>query len=106
MEVSHSNNGSCLKKKYTLILMNETAILQCKPADTPIKGGIREKSPPPSQGQRLLGKLIYQTPTRSSKFQTCNNQLSKRSAIFPPIPSYASKTTCGRHQPAVKFSVS
>lgn len=71
MEVARSKKGIFLcQRKYVLDLLEETGMLGCKPADTPMephyKIGSREDSPPVDTGryQRLVGKLIYLSHTR------------------------------------------
>ena len=71
MEVARTRKGiSVSQRKYVLDLLNETGMMGCKPAETPmdstVKLGIKEDSAPVDKGryQRLVGKLIYLSHTR------------------------------------------
>jgi len=71
MEVARSKEGIVIsQRKYILDLLNETGLLGCKPADTPMdstkKMNRSEESIPVDKGryQRLVGKLIYLSHTR------------------------------------------
>ena len=71
IEVLRSEGGIFLRqKKYTLDILAETGLLDCKPADTPIVVNhglqISEGAELANQGkyQRLVGKLIYLSHTR------------------------------------------
>ncbi|KAI9186008.1 hypothetical protein LWI28_012937 [Acer negundo] len=71
MEVARSKKGiSVSQRKYVLDLLEETGMLDCKPAETPMdyttKLGPIQDSPPVDKGryQRLGGKLIYLFHTR------------------------------------------
>lgn len=72
MEVSRTKNEMCIShRKYILDLLNETGMLGCKPAPTPMETGRKtkkewDKTPTDRlQYQRLVGKLIYLSHTRS-----------------------------------------
>ena len=72
MEVARSNKGIVIsQRKYILDLLNEIGMLGCKPIDTPMdpnkKAKKGEESPPVDKGryQRLVGKLIYLSHTRT-----------------------------------------
>lgn len=71
IEVLRSKQGIFIcQKKYTLDLLTETGLVDCKPADTPmianhrlhmeINGKLADKE----RYQRLVGKLIYLSHTR------------------------------------------
>ena len=68
MEVARTRKGIVVsQKKYTLDLFKETRMLGCKPVDTPIDQNKKNKTGTPvDKGgyQRLVGKLIYLSPTR------------------------------------------
>ncbi|XP_047942387.1 uncharacterized mitochondrial protein AtMg00810-like [Salvia hispanica] len=71
IEVLRSEGGIFLRqKKYTLDILAETGLLDCKPVETPmlVNHGLQisEKAEPTDQGryQRLVGKLIYLSHTR------------------------------------------
>lgn len=71
MEVARSKFGIYLsKRKYNLDLLQETRMLGCRPADTPMESNVKigeEKESPPidkEMYQRLVGRLIYLTHTR------------------------------------------
>lgn len=69
MEIARTKNGiSVSQRKYTLDLLQETGMLGCKAANTPIEPVKRseEESVPADKDryQRLVGKLIYLTHTR------------------------------------------
>ncbi|XP_024030348.1 uncharacterized protein LOC112094217 [Morus notabilis] len=70
-EVARSKEGIVIsQRKYILDLLNETGMLGCKPANTPMdsnkKLNTTEESVPVDKGryQRLVGKLIYLSHTR------------------------------------------
>ncbi|XP_031280213.1 uncharacterized protein LOC116138659 [Pistacia vera] len=72
MEIARSKKGIVVsQQKYVINLLKETGMFGCKPADTPmyytIKVGVAEGSAPVDKGryQRLIGKLIYLSHTRS-----------------------------------------
>src|ERR1044072_7743493 len=71
MEVAQKKNGIYVsQRKYTLDLLQETGMLGCKAANTPMepikKGGAEDASQPTNKDryQSLVGKLIYLTHTR------------------------------------------
>ena len=71
MEVARTKNGIYVsQRKYTLDLLQETGMLGCKAANTPMepikKGGAEDASQPTNKDryQSLVGKLIYLTHTR------------------------------------------
>ncbi|XP_042065402.1 uncharacterized mitochondrial protein AtMg00810-like [Salvia splendens] len=71
IEVLRSEGGIFLRqKKYTLDILAETGLIDCKPADTPILVNhglqISDETELADQGkyQRLVGKLIYLSHTR------------------------------------------
>ncbi|TYK01779.1 Cysteine-rich RLK (RECEPTOR-like protein kinase) 8 [Cucumis melo var. makuwa] len=72
MELARSKEGiSVSQRKYTIDLLTETGMLGCRPADTPIEfncklGNSDDQVPvDKEQYQRLVGKLIYLSHTRS-----------------------------------------
>ena len=72
IEVAQSNSGVVIsQRKYTLDILTDTGMLDCKPVDTPMDPNVKLV---PSQGEllrdpgryrRLIGKLNYLTITRS-----------------------------------------
>lgn len=70
MEIARSKKGiSVSQRKYTLDLLEETEMLECKPSKTPIELGNKEKMLEGKQVdkgsyQRLVGRLIYLSHTR------------------------------------------
>ncbi|GJX61870.1 putative RNA-directed DNA polymerase [Tanacetum coccineum] len=71
IEVARSIQGiSMSQRKYTLDLLAETGMLDCKPVDTPIEAnhqlGMFPNQSPCDKGryQRLVGRLIYLSHTR------------------------------------------
>ncbi|RVX01148.1 Retrovirus-related Pol polyprotein from transposon TNT 1-94 [Vitis vinifera] len=71
MEIARSKKGIAVsQRKYVLDLLNETGMLGCKPAETPMDTTVRleesDGSAPVDKGryQRLVGKLIYLSHTR------------------------------------------
>lgn len=71
MEIARSRKGIAVsQRKYVLDLLKETAMQDCKPAETPMdyttKLGSNKESAPVEKGryQRLVGKLIYLSHTR------------------------------------------
>ena len=66
IEVMRSESGIFISlKKYVIDLLEETGIIDCKPAETPMAVNhgheMKEKGKPTNkeQYQRLVGKLIY-----------------------------------------------
>ncbi|RVX10055.1 Retrovirus-related Pol polyprotein from transposon RE1 [Vitis vinifera] len=71
MEIARSKKGIAVsQRKYVLNLLNETGMLGCKPAETPMDTTVKleesDGSAPVDKGryQRLVGKLIYLSHTR------------------------------------------
>ncbi|RVW78478.1 Retrovirus-related Pol polyprotein from transposon TNT 1-94 [Vitis vinifera] len=71
MEIARSKKGIVVsQRKYVLDLLNETGMLGCKPAETPMDTTVKleesDGSAPVDKGryQRLVGKLIYLSHTR------------------------------------------
>lgn len=69
MEVARTKDGIYVsQRKYTLDLLQETGMLGCKAANTPIEQikGREDESPPADKDryQSLVGKLIYLSHTR------------------------------------------
>ncbi|RVW55235.1 Retrovirus-related Pol polyprotein from transposon TNT 1-94 [Vitis vinifera] len=71
MEIARSKKGIAVsQRKYVLDLLNETGMLRCKPAETPMDTTVKleesDGSAPVDKGryQRLVGKLIYLSHTR------------------------------------------
>ncbi|WJZ96545.1 hypothetical protein VitviT2T_015220 [Vitis vinifera] len=71
MEIARSKKGIAVsQRKYVLDLLNETGMLGCKPAETPMVTTVKleesDGSAPVDKGryQRLVGKLIYLSHTR------------------------------------------
>ncbi|RVW74752.1 Retrovirus-related Pol polyprotein from transposon TNT 1-94 [Vitis vinifera] len=71
MEIARSKKGIAVsQRKYVLDLLNETGMLGCKPAETPMDTTVKREesdgSAPVDKGryQRLVGKLIYLSHTR------------------------------------------
>ena len=71
MEIARSKKGIAVsQRKYVLYLLKDTAMLDCKPTDTPMdsttKLGLIQDSASVEKGryQRLVGKLIYLSHTR------------------------------------------
>ncbi|RVX21560.1 Retrovirus-related Pol polyprotein from transposon TNT 1-94 [Vitis vinifera] len=71
MEIARSKKGIAVsQRKYVLDLLNETGMLGCKPAETPMDTTVKleesDGSAPIDKGryQRLVGKLIYLSHTR------------------------------------------
>ncbi|RVW79952.1 Retrovirus-related Pol polyprotein from transposon RE2 [Vitis vinifera] len=71
MEIARSKKSIAVsQRKYVLDLLNETGMLGCKPAETPMDTTVKleesDGSAPVDKGryQRLVGKLIYLSHTR------------------------------------------
>uniref|UniRef100_A0A2N9F8S9 Reverse transcriptase Ty1/copia-type domain-containing protein n=1 Tax=Fagus sylvatica TaxID=28930 RepID=A0A2N9F8S9_FAGSY len=71
IEVAHSRHGISLsQRRYTLDLLQDTGMLGCRPASTPMDPNLKlsvesgELLSNPSMYQRLVGRLIYLTNTR------------------------------------------
>ncbi|RVW37266.1 Retrovirus-related Pol polyprotein from transposon TNT 1-94 [Vitis vinifera] len=71
MEIARLKKGIAVsQRKYILDLLNETGMLGCKPAETPMDTTVKleesDGSAPVDKGryQRLVGKLIYLSHTR------------------------------------------
>lgn len=71
MEVARTSNDLCIsQRKYILDLLNETGMLECKPAVTPLESGYKPKESCDNtptdrlRYQQLAGKLIYLSHTR------------------------------------------
>ncbi|GFZ00775.1 hypothetical protein Acr_14g0004100 [Actinidia rufa] len=71
IEVARSRHGISLsQRKYSLDLLQDTGMLGCRPASTPMVPNLKisaesgELLPDPSIYQRLVGRLIYLTNTR------------------------------------------
>ncbi|RVW61892.1 Retrovirus-related Pol polyprotein from transposon TNT 1-94 [Vitis vinifera] len=71
MEIARSKKGIAVsQRKYVVDLLNETGMLGCKPAETPMDTTVKleesDGSAPVDKGryQRLVGKLIYLSHTR------------------------------------------
>ncbi|XP_027362467.1 uncharacterized protein LOC113870067 [Abrus precatorius] len=69
MKIAQTKNGISISQwKYTLDLLQETRVLECKTTNTPIEPAKRsEKDSVPANKDRyqsLVGKLIYLTHTR------------------------------------------
>ena len=71
IEVAQSNSRLVIsQKKYTLDILADTGMLNCKPVDTPMYPNVKlvlgqgEPLRDPRRYQRLVGKLNYLTITR------------------------------------------
>lgn len=106
MEIARSKKGIAVsQRKYVLDLLNETEMLGCKPAETPMDTTIKlEESDgraPSDKGryQRLVEKLIYLSHTRpdigfsvSVVSQIMNNPTEKHMTAVTRIFRYLKKT--------------
>jgi len=66
IEMSRSNKGIFLsQRKYILNLLQETGMLVCQPAETPVEEGLKlcvesnQVSTDKGRYQRLVGRLMY-----------------------------------------------
>ncbi|RVW76761.1 Retrovirus-related Pol polyprotein from transposon RE2 [Vitis vinifera] len=71
IEITQSSSGVVLsQRKYTLDILEETGMLDCKPVDTPMDPNVKlisgqgEPLGDPGRYRRLVGKLNYLTITR------------------------------------------
>ena len=71
MEFARSKEGICVsQRKYVLDLLDETGMLGCKPAETPMEPNVKlqparaEEVKERERYQRLVGRLIYLSHTR------------------------------------------
>ena len=71
IEVAQSNSGLVIsQRKYTLDILTDTGMLDCKPVDTPIDPNVKlvpsqgELLQDPGRYRRLVGKLNYLTITQ------------------------------------------
>ncbi|XP_028086199.1 uncharacterized protein LOC114287116 [Camellia sinensis] len=106
MEIARSKKGIAVsQRKYVLDLLNETGMLGCKPAETPMDTTIKleesDGSAPSDKGryQRLVGKLIYLSHTRpdigfsvSVVSQFMNNPTEKHMTAVIRILRYLKRT--------------
>ena len=106
MEISRSNKGIAVsQRKYVLDLLNETWMLGCKPAETPMDTTVKleesDGSAPIDKGryQCLVGKLIYLSHTRpdislsvSMVSQFMNNPTEKHMTAVTRILRYLKMT--------------
>ena len=106
MEIARSKKGIAVsQRKYVLDLLNETGMLGCKPAETPMDSTVKleesDGSPPVDKGryQRLVGKLIYLSHTRpdigfsvSMVSQFMNNPTEKHMTTVTRILRYLKMT--------------
>ena len=72
IEVAQSNSGVVIsQRKYTLDILTNTCMLDCKPVDTPMDPNVKlipsqgELLRDPKRYRRLVGKLNYLTITRA-----------------------------------------
>ena len=72
IEVTRSNSGVVIsQRKYTLDILANTSMLDCKPVDTPMDSKVKlvpsqgEPLRDPGRYQQLIGKLNYLTITQS-----------------------------------------
>ena len=106
MEIARSKKGIAVsQRKYVLNLLNETGMLGCKPAETPMDSTVKleesDGSPPVDKGryQRLMGKIIYLSHTRpdigfsvSMVSQFMNNPTEKHMTVVTRILRYLRMT--------------
>ena len=106
MEIARSKKGIAVsQRKYVLDLLNETRMLGCKPAETPMDSTVKleesDGSPPVDKGryQRLVGKPIYLSHTRpnigfsfSMVSQFMNNPTEKHMTAVTRILRYLKMT--------------
>ncbi|RVW49546.1 Retrovirus-related Pol polyprotein from transposon TNT 1-94 [Vitis vinifera] len=106
MEIARSKKGIAVsQRKYVLDLLNETGILGCKPAETPMDTTVKleesDGSAPVDKGgyQRLVGKLINLSHTRpdigfsvSVVSQFMNNPTEKHMTAVIKILRYLKMT--------------
>ncbi|RVW95017.1 Retrovirus-related Pol polyprotein from transposon TNT 1-94 [Vitis vinifera] len=106
MEIARSKKGIAVsQRKYVLDLLNETGMLGCKPAETPMDTTVKleesDGSAPVDKGryQRLVGKLIYLSHTRpdigfsvSVVSQFMNNPTEKHMTVVIRILRYLKMT--------------
>ena len=106
MEIARSKKGIAVsQRKYVLDLLNETWMLGCKPAETPMDSTVKleesDGSPPVDKGryQCLVGKLIYLSHTRpdigfsvSMVSQFMNNPTEKHMTAVTRILRYLKMT--------------
>ncbi|RVW54511.1 Retrovirus-related Pol polyprotein from transposon TNT 1-94 [Vitis vinifera] len=106
MEIARSKKGITVsQRKYILDLLNETGMLGCKPAETPMDTTVKleesDGSAPVDKGryQRLVGKLIYLSHTRpdigfsvSVVSQFMNNPTEKHMTVVIRILRYLKMT--------------
>ncbi|CAL5335650.1 unnamed protein product [Camellia sinensis] len=106
MKIARSKKGIAVsQRKYILDLLNETGMLGCKPAETPMDTTIKleesDGSAPSDKGryQRLVGKLIYLSHTRpdigfsvSVVSQFMNNPTEKHMTAVIRILRYLKRT--------------
>ncbi|RVW20455.1 Retrovirus-related Pol polyprotein from transposon RE1 [Vitis vinifera] len=107
MEIARSKKGIAVsQRKYVLDLLNETGMLGCKPAETPMDTTVKleesDGSAPVDKGryQRLVGKLIYLSHTRpdigfsvSVVSQFMNNPTEKHMTAVIRILRYLKMTS-------------
>ncbi|RVW88342.1 Retrovirus-related Pol polyprotein from transposon TNT 1-94 [Vitis vinifera] len=107
MEIARSKKGIAVsQRKYVLDLLNETGMLGCKPAETPMDTTVKleesDGSVPVDKGryQRLVGKLIYLSHTRpdigfsvSVVSQFMNNPTEKHMTAVIRILRYLKMTS-------------
>lgn len=71
MEIARSKAGICVsQRQYVIDLLNDTGLMACRPADTPMDPNIKLEAKPDDtpvdrgRFQRLVGRLIYLSHTR------------------------------------------